>query len=349
MSEQKALLLESKHGSFVVSSIPKPSTASAGELIVKVQAAGLNPIDWKIQSYGLFYEEYPAITGSDVAGDVEQVGEGVVGFKKGDRVLLQGNLKSDYAGFQQYVRAPAELVAKASTSDLTKIPENISYSQAASIPLGLATAAVGLYAKQPSGISLNPSFDAANYSGQAALVIGGSSSVGQYAIQLLRYAKFEPIIAYSSAHHFEYLKLLGATICIDRKQVSLADLPAAVKKLTNSPIKIVYDAIGSGESEQAGYDALAADGNMVTTGAQGKIDSKKIHRVFGSVHTPPPNREFGKAMYKNLTKLLEDGVIVPNKIEDLPNGLNGINDGLERLKKNQVSGVKLIARPQETS
>jgi len=86
MSEQKALLLESKHGSFVVTSIPKPTTASAGELIVKVQAAGLNPVDWKIQSYGLFYEDYPVITGSDVAGDVEQVGEGVVGFKKGDRV-----------------------------------------------------------------------------------------------------------------------------------------------------------------------------------------------------------------------------------------------------------------------
>ena len=86
MSEQKALLLESKNGRFVVSSIPNPTTASAGELIVKVQAAGLNPIDWKIQSYGLFYEEYPAITGSDIAGDVEEVGEGVVGFKKGDRV-----------------------------------------------------------------------------------------------------------------------------------------------------------------------------------------------------------------------------------------------------------------------
>jgi len=126
----------------------------------------------------------------------------------------------------------------------------------------------------------------------------------------LRYAKFGPIITYSSAHHFEYLKSLGAAICIDRKQVSFADLPAAVKKLTDSPIKVVYDAIGSGESEQAGYDVLADDGNMVTTGARGKIDSKKIHRVFGSVHTPPPNREFGREMYKNLTKLLEDGVIV---------------------------------------
>ncbi|KAK7438605.1 hypothetical protein VKT23_017939 [Stygiomarasmius scandens] len=341
MSEQKALLLESKNGSFVVSSIPKPTAPPAGELIVKVQAAGLNPIDWKIQSYGLFYKEYPAIIGMDVAGDVEEVGEGVVGFKKGDRVFFQGQFKNDYGGFQQFARAHAEVVAR--------IPDKISYSQAASIPLSLAAAAVGLYAKQPSGIGLNPSFDVSiNYSSQVALVIGGSSSVGQYAIQLLRYAKFGSIIAYASAHQFERLKSFGATECIDRKRVSFADLPATVKKLTEFPIKVVYDAISTKESERAGYDILADDGNMVITGVQSSIDSKKILAVFGSVHTPPPNREFGKEMYKNLTKLLEDGVIVPAKVEDLPNGLKGVNDGLERLKNNQVSGIKLIARPQET-
>jgi NADPH:quinone reductase-like Zn-dependent oxidoreductase len=62
-----------------------------------------------------------------------------------------------------------------------KIPEKLSYSQASSVPLGLATAAIGLYAEPPNGIGLNPSFDdSVDYSGQVALVIGGSTSVGQY-------------------------------------------------------------------------------------------------------------------------------------------------------------------------
>ncbi|THU85536.1 GroES-like protein [Dendrothele bispora CBS 962.96] len=87
-SEQKVLFLESKQGSFVVSSGPKPTSPPPGELVVKVQAAALNPADWKIQTLGLFYKYYPVIVGSDIAGDVEEVGEAVVGFKKGDRVII---------------------------------------------------------------------------------------------------------------------------------------------------------------------------------------------------------------------------------------------------------------------
>ncbi|THU78564.1 NAD(P)-binding protein [Dendrothele bispora CBS 962.96] len=269
----------------------------------------------------MFYEKYPAIVGSDVAGDVEEVGEGVVGFKKGDR-----------------------------------IPKQLSYSQAASIPLTLATAAIGLYANQPSGIGLNPLFNhtSANYSGQAALVIGGSTSV---AIQLLRYVKFGPIITYASGRHSEYLKSLGATECIDRNQVSLSELPEVVKKLTGGvQVKVVYDAISNNDSQLAGYEILAEDGGMVlVTGEnklQEKIDAtgskKTVVRVFAYPFMPAI-QEFGKAMYKNLTKLVEDGDLVPNRVEDLPNGLAGITAGLERMKKNQVSGVKLVAYPQETS
>lgn len=57
-----------------------------GEILIKVQATSLNPVDWKIQKYGVFIEKFPAILGTDVAGDVEELGEGVNKFKKGDRV-----------------------------------------------------------------------------------------------------------------------------------------------------------------------------------------------------------------------------------------------------------------------
>ncbi|THU85542.1 GroES-like protein [Dendrothele bispora CBS 962.96] len=310
-SEQKVLFIESKQGRFVVSSTPKPTSPPPGELIVKVQAAALNPADWKIQVFGVFYEKYPAIVGYDVAGDVEEVGEGVVGFRKGDRVFFQGHFVNEYAGFQQYTRARAEFVAH--------IPKQLSYSQAASFPLGLATAAIGLYANQPSGIGLNPLFDSSvNYSGQAALVIGGGTSVGQYAIQLLRYAKFGPIITYASGHHSEYLKSLGATECIDRKQVSLSQLPEVVKKLTSAaPIKVIYDVTSYDiDSQLISYGILADDGRMVLAGEsklKDKIDGdgskKTVVRVFGSPYIPE-NQEFGKAMYKSLNKLIEDGDLV---------------------------------------
>lgn len=84
-SLQKALFLPSKGAPLVVQTtdIPKPGP---GELLVKVEAAALNPIDWQIQAFGLFIEKYPCILGSDGAGTVVEVGEGVTLFATGDRV-----------------------------------------------------------------------------------------------------------------------------------------------------------------------------------------------------------------------------------------------------------------------
>ena len=86
--QQKALFLQSKFAdNFVLGTAPiyKPGP---GELLVKNKAASLNPVDWKVQKHGMFVEHYPAIVGADIAGDVEEVGEGVTSFSKGDRVYV---------------------------------------------------------------------------------------------------------------------------------------------------------------------------------------------------------------------------------------------------------------------
>ena len=83
-STQKALLLDSKLGNFTVESIPVPKPGP-GEILVKVKAAALNPADWKARK-GFVPVSFPAILGADVSGDVEELGEGVTDFKKGDRV-----------------------------------------------------------------------------------------------------------------------------------------------------------------------------------------------------------------------------------------------------------------------
>lgn len=85
---QKALFLESApNGPWKVGTkdIQKPA---AGELLVKIQATALNPVDWKIRAYNFFITEWPAILGTDASGVVEEVGEGVTGFTKGDKVYV---------------------------------------------------------------------------------------------------------------------------------------------------------------------------------------------------------------------------------------------------------------------
>ena len=98
---QKALILDAKLGKFSVdiAQVPKPGS---GEILVKVKAAALNPVDWKIQKYGFLVEKFPAILGTDIAGDVEEIGEGVTEFQKGDRVWVTFNPTITYRWYHNF-------------------------------------------------------------------------------------------------------------------------------------------------------------------------------------------------------------------------------------------------------
>lgn len=82
---QKALWVNKKFGDYVVGDIPVPKPGQ-GQVLIKIIATSLNPVDWKIKTHGLFLEKYPAILGTDIAGVVEEVGGGVDEWKHGDRV-----------------------------------------------------------------------------------------------------------------------------------------------------------------------------------------------------------------------------------------------------------------------
>ncbi|EJD07036.1 GroES-like protein [Fomitiporia mediterranea MF3/22] len=346
MAEQKALILETLEAEFRVgqTSIPKPRP---GELLVKIHATALNPSDWKRREFSVLVPPFPAIFGVDAAGTVEALGEGVQGFEKGDRVAYEGNVSSsDKATFQQYGTVPAELAAK--------LPDNIPFDEAASIPVGIATAAVGLYGDRPAGVQkYTPCWEEGGeglYRGNPIVVFGGSSSVGQYVIQLAKLSGFSPIIATASLPNSDFLESLGANHVIDRK----ADVPTKVKEiLGDTPVELVYDAISEKDTQQQAWAVLAPGGTLVlvaVNGAHVEKDKGKtvIDTVFAVLQTPEL-RQFGAGLQSKLTRLLETGKIKPNRVELLPGGLAGIPDGLKRLKENRVSGVKLIARPFETA
>ena len=82
---QKALVLPAKYADFVIELVPVPKPGP-GQLLIKIHSVALNPVDWKIQKNGIIVHEFPAILGTDIAGTVEALGDGVDTFSVGDRV-----------------------------------------------------------------------------------------------------------------------------------------------------------------------------------------------------------------------------------------------------------------------
>ncbi|KAG1844068.1 chaperonin 10-like protein [Suillus subalutaceus] len=336
--QQKALFLPKKQGNFEIGSRTIPSPG-AGQLLVKIQSAALNPIDYKIKDTGMFVTDYPAILGNDIAGIVEEVGEGVNNFRKGDRVLAHGK-----SAFQQYTLTVASFTAK--------IPSSESFDSAATVPLGLDTALMGLYGNH-FGAGITPPWTksaSGHESNKPIVILGGSSSVGSYAIQLARLSEFYPIITTASPSNEELVRNYGATHFFDRN-LSGKQLKAAISRITDSPIGIVYDAISLPETQSVAWELLANNGTLVlTVSASVKEDEGKGRKVIQTLASPsvPQNQELYRSSWAVVEQWLSEGTIQPNKYEVLPNGLEGIIGGLERMRLGQVSGAKLVAHPQET-
>ncbi|OCL13249.1 GroES-like protein, partial [Glonium stellatum] len=130
-------------GAFTIKESPyvKPGP---GEVVVKTAALAINPADWKVQAWGKKFpypKSYPAIIGSDIAGEVYEVGEGVTNFKQGDRVIGMPNWSQTHrhqdGAFQAYTTCTQAL--------LSPLPPTIPFTHGCVLPLALNTAAMGLY------------------------------------------------------------------------------------------------------------------------------------------------------------------------------------------------------------
>src|SRR5690554_4569335 len=193
-----------------LSELPMPAPAE-GEIRVRVHAAGLNPVDYKVAANGHRAWVYPFVLGLDVAGTVDEVGAGVTGWAIGDRVVYHGDL-TKLGGFAEYSITTAHTVAA--------IPDGISFVDAAAFPCA------GLTAYQAIQRKMNMHL----HSGQSILVHGGAGGVGGYAIQLARIYGASQIITTASAANFDFVRGLGATDCIDYNH---EDVEQRVMDITN--------------------------------------------------------------------------------------------------------------------
>ena len=199
-----------------------------GQVVIRNHAAAINPVDWILQVMGgaMFrYLKYPIILGFDVAGEVVEVGEDVTTLAVGDRVVGTASgldkIVNDptEAGFQEYVVLRTVVTSK--------LPDSISYVDACVLPLGLATAATGLYSKNM--LALSPPKPHPKPNGETIVIWGGSTSVGNCAIQMAVASGYE-VVTTCSPRNFDKVKKLGAAYAFDyNSKTTIKDIIEVLK------------------------------------------------------------------------------------------------------------------------
>ena len=236
----QAAVLDAPNTAFRVTSIARPK-AEAGQVLVRIVASGVTPLDTKIHAGQAAHARHPLpnILGMDMAGVVEAVGPGVTSLRRGDEVYgLTGGIGGLQGSLAQYAAVDADLLAVK--------PANLSMREAASLPLNIITAWEGLVDR------------AKVQSGQTVLVQGGAGGVGHIAVQIAR-ALGAKVFATASPGDKAYIEQLGATF-IDYKR-PVADYVA--EHTAGLGYEVVYDTVG-GAVLDASFNAVAQFGHVVS-------------------------------------------------------------------------------------
>lgn len=252
--------------------IDQPTLApGVGELLARVQWTSSSPLDLHQADGGLLIQKYPLILGTSWAGVVVALGPSDPAakpedqpsepLKPGDKVFGFSYLNPQERGFQEYVTTATWLVGK--------IPPNSTPQEAVTVPANLVTAFHTLTADLGLPLPWPIPKDWRAPAGGPILVWGAASSVGLYALQVLRlwgYTKTRQVIGVASARHHAELKRLGATACVDYKDPDAAEniLTLAGKNATNEPrIPLIVDCIGSREGTLRPLTKIAEKGSKV--------------------------------------------------------------------------------------
>ncbi|HUA74766.1 MAG TPA: NADP-dependent oxidoreductase [Solirubrobacteraceae bacterium] len=217
---------------------PRPT-----EVLVRVAAAGVNPVDWKTRAKGGFLGEPPFTVGWDVAGVVERVGFGVTRLQPGDRVFGMPRFPGEAAAYAEYVTARSR--------QLALVPEGLSLHEAAAIPLGALTAWQTLV-------------DTANVGpGDRVLIHAAAGGVGHLAVQIAK-SRGAYVIGTARARHHDWLRELGVDEPLDYTRADAGE--------TVRDADLVLDLVG-GDTGIASLPALRDGGLLISVPSSGDFEA----------------------------------------------------------------------------
>ena len=370
MPTNTAAWLLARQAPFVVKSAPYPHPRE-GEMVVKNHAVAINPVDWLLPLLSNFmfpWITYPFILGTDLAGEVVEVGKGVTRFSVGERVLAHAmgmNQKRNSAtegAFQEYTVVLAHMAAP--------LPDTLPYENACVLPLALSTAACGLFQKDQLALqypSVKP-----QPTGKTLLIWAGSTSVGSNAIQLAVAAGYE-VFTTASPRNFAYVKKLGASQVFDYHEKNC--VKEIIKAFQGKTIAGAL-AIGAGSASACADIVHACQGDKfialagppisfdipsdLRPGLNLRLPLLLFRFLFGSISTQMKFRrrrlrtkvisggtlmgnEVSKVIYEDfLPRALASGhyVVAPEPVV-VGKGLDHIQTGLDALKQG-VSAKKVV-------
>jgi NADPH:quinone reductase-like Zn-dependent oxidoreductase len=248
----------------------------AGEVLIRILAASVNPVDWKIREGGypaVKQDDLPITLGRDACGEVVEARDGATKFKAGDVVLVF--LGMGRGGYAEYVLAPeGEPALK---------PNRLSPEEAAAVPLAAMTAWQGLF--DHGGLA----------AGQRVLIHGGAGGVGHLAVQLAK-AKGAWVATTVSHDDLDFARGLGADQVVDYKAERFEDVV--------EPVDVVFDLI-SGETRQRSFSVLKKGGALISTLGEPDKEQAKAHGVRVAGYTAQPNGD----QLGQIAQLIEDGKV----------------------------------------
>jgi NADPH:quinone reductase-like Zn-dependent oxidoreductase len=257
---------------------PRPQP-KAGEVLIRVEAAGVNPVDWKIRAGYLkdhFPRTFPIILGLDLSGIVEDTGPGVSRFRKGDEVYSSTDMTRD-GSYAEYVVVDESVIAFK--------PRSLDHAHAAAVPVAALTAWQALF----DTAGLEP--------GQRILIHGGSGGVGHFAVQLANW-KGAHVIATASGKNQEWLRQLGAHETIDYSKQRFEE--------GSRNLDVVLDTIG-GETQERSWQTLKRGGILVALTQPPSSEKAQAHGVRGAILY---GRQDGGQLTQ-LAKLIDAGKLKP--------------------------------------
>jgi NADPH2:quinone reductase len=278
--------------------IPRPAPGP-GQVLVRVKASSVNPVDTKIRSGMLaaMAPEAPSVLGCDMSGVVEETGEGVTAFSPGDAVYgAPGGVKGHPGALAEYMTADVRLIAPK--------PESLSWEEAAALPLVSITAWDGLLDR------------AKVHAGQRVLVHGGAGGVGHVALQLCVAQGAEVWTTVSGPEKAGIALGFGAAGVIHYRDQPVEDY---VRTVTDGKgFDVVFDSVG-GENVARCFQAAAVSGTVVSISTRTTADLSPLHAKGLSLHVVfmiipllyNKGRERHGEILRELTALVEAGKVKP--------------------------------------